>query len=105
MKEKPIQDLYIRILAQNNIEYVHIPNRTFSKNYRTPLQLKFLPDLTFLYKGTLYMREVGVPGRHLDQKGKQHDKMMLWHNQGADIAIITSIEAAMDDMTSIGLLK
>lgn len=103
--ERPIQDFYIRILTQNKIEYIHIPNRTFGKNYRTPLCLKHLPDIIFLYKGTLYMREVGVEGRHLDRKSLQLKKMELWKSQGADISIVTNIDAAMGDLKVIGLLK
>jgi hypothetical protein len=103
--ELPIQKLYTNALDANKIEWIHIPNRTFRGKYRPPENLCLLPDIIFLYKGTLFMREVGVRGRHLDRKGQQHDRMMRWASQGADILIVTSEEGAMDDLENIGLIK
>ena len=99
--EKPLQDLYTRLLEARQVEYIRISANVYRRVKDNCIRL--LPDITFLFNGTLYMREFGVPGRHLDRKGLQHDKMMRWAAQGADIAIITSEDAAVEDMKKIGL--
>jgi hypothetical protein len=99
--EKPIQDLYTQILDAANIEYIHIGNRMFKNKYRTPLNLKYFADLLFLYEGVLYLRECGIKNRHKDQKEKQMEKMLRWSQQGANIRIILTEEAALKDLECI----
>ncbi len=104
MKEKKIQDFYTEILTAKGIQFLHIPNSTFKGKYQHP-SLKHQPDLFFQYKGTLYLREVGIPNVHIDRKSKQMDKMKKWAANGADIAIILSMEAAREDCKYIGLIE
>lgn len=101
--EKPIQDLYIRLLDIKDIPWLHIPSRAFSTRYRTPHNLKFFPDLLFYFNGQLFLRELGVEGRHKWRKGRQLEVMQKWKKNGADIAVILSEEAALKDMAAIGL--
>ena len=101
MAEKELQDYYIKFLEKRNIPYIHIPNRAFSKSYRTPKCIKDFPDLDFQYNGTRYLREYGVPGAHLDNKERQWTRMMEYEKQGANIMILTSMDAVMDDIQRI----
>jgi hypothetical protein len=45
--------------------------------------LTSFPDVIFLYKGKFYMREFGIPGRHMDRKEKQEVEMMKWQKNNS----------------------
>lgn len=102
MIEKPIQDYYIKELEQHNIDYIHIPNRAFSKKYRTPKCLKDWPDLTFCTNQEVYMREFGVRGAHKVRKERQQTRMEVWSfNGNVDILTVYSMEEAQQDLLNI----
>jgi hypothetical protein len=108
--EKPLQDFYCDVLKANGVPFLHLPN-TAHRKVRAKYDsfnescLKHFPDIDFQYNGVRYLRELGVPGRHLGRKSKQLEKMRLYGIHGANIAIITSLEAAEKDLKEIGLIK
>ena len=78
-EKEEMQDKAVEILEKRNIEKIHIPNRVFSKGFMTPKDLKSFPDIVFLYKGILYMREFGIKkNSHKDRKDDQLEKMKKW---------------------------
>lgn len=109
-KEKPLQDLYIDLLNQLELPWLHIPNRAFSKNARIRYDslgkpcVKSLPDLIFCFKGKMYFRELGIKGRHLDNKTDQIFKSKWWcsHCNGSFL-IINNEEGLRADWEKIGL--
>jgi hypothetical protein len=78
MIEKELQDKLIKILQGYNMEYLHIPNRTFSNKMMVPKCLKYFPDLLFCHAGQTYIVEFsmmhGKKLRCLDRKKKQMER-------------------------------
>ncbi len=112
--EKEIFYDFINSLFQKlSIPYIHIKNSSFAgTRYRKPNPENVMmgdvnghPDYTFCFNEKLYLREYGIEGKNLDQKGKQLERMRLWAKQGADIKLIFSEEAMMADFRYIGILK
>ena len=103
------KELYLILegaLNARGIPFIHIPNRAFSKKYRTPNNLKHLPDYTFPFGGIVNMWEFGVPGRHEGRKEMQRDMMLSWkHNGGVSMKMIFSVEGLNGAMAEIGLIK
>ena len=108
MSEKSEMQSYAEsILNQHKIRNIHVPNRAFGNKYRTPENLKQLPDLIFTYNNKLYMREFGLKGQHLDRKEKQLQVMLEWQKQApgiTDIRLIWSRAELEEDFKKIGLL-
>ena len=108
--EKPLQDAYIDLLNKLELPWLHIPNRAFSKNARVRYDslggpcTKSLPDIMFCFKGKMYFRELGIKGRHLDNKADQLFKMGWWasHCDG-DVLIINNEDGMREDWEKIGL--
>jgi hypothetical protein len=110
MIEREIQDYYIAILKEKRIPFIHIPN-TAHRKVKAKYDcfgescLKHFPDIDFQFKGKRYQRELGIEGRHKGRKEKQLEKMRLYKEHGVNIAIITSMDAAEQDLRDIGVIE
>jgi len=97
MIEKELQDHLIKRLQKNGLPYIHIPNRAFSKNMKTPNCLKYFPDVQFAYNGNMYMVEFGIMTggtiRHKERKAKQYQMAHEWVvNGGVYFEVITDFD-------------
>lgn len=98
---------FILALQKKKIDFLHIRNSGFggkSQSFfshafdeKLPCD-KYFADIIFAYGGDIHMAEFGLPGKHIERKKKQADRMKLWKEQGG---VIPHMVYTVDELTDL----
>lgn len=110
--EQKIQEVYIKFLQKNRIDFIRIGNSNFKNKRKAALSYgvfengepcdKYVSDVLFAFNSKVYWREFGEKGSNTDRKEKQRLRGEHWELFGAcDYKQILTLEETEKDLYSI----